>query len=384
MIAYNTTLLENTFLVSEAIDLKKSNFIQEADLTKAKKELETLKTSRNSFVRLGFFILGMLLFSSIIGFILVLILNSSTKNKFIGFVFAGVSLLVMEFICSKNFFRHGLDDAFLIGTQVSFYISVFIFTESQIAVAVSMIIMGLIFAIRYVSTLSFLVLLSGTVFLVSILLIKYTSVSSALPFVLLLISIGFYSIHQKIKNNEKLYLYQNILDWLFIASLILGYFSINYFVVRTLSAQLLYADYSNSAIPFGWIFNILMFLIPLVYVIYALKVKNRTMLYIGGLTFVLSVGTFRLYHSVMPAEWALILSGGLIFVAVYLVIQKIKNQPTGITFQPDHSTNTIMLNTVEALIVNSQDIQHVQTPQDSDMPFGGGGFSGGGSSGSFQ
>jgi hypothetical protein len=86
----------------------------------------------------------------------------------------------------------------------------------------------------------------------------------------------------------------------------------------------------------------------------------------------------------MPAEWALILSGGLIFVAVYLVIQKIKNQPTGITFQPDHSTNTIMLNTVEALIVNSQDIQHVQTPQDSDMPFGGGGFSGGGSSGSFQ
>jgi hypothetical protein len=86
----------------------------------------------------------------------------------------------------------------------------------------------------------------------------------------------------------------------------------------------------------------------------------------------------------MTAEWALILSGGLIFVAVYLIIQKIKHQPIGITFQPDHSTNTIMLNTVEALIVNSQAMEHAQTPQDSDMPFGGGGFSGGGASGSFQ
>jgi hypothetical protein len=42
-----------------------------------------------------------------------------------------------------------------------------------------------------------------------------------------------------------------------------------------------------------------------------------------------------------------------------------------------------MLNTVEAIIVNSQDMHHTQAPQDSDMPFGGGGFSGGGAGGSF-
>lgn len=107
------------------------------------------------------------------------------------------------------------------------------------------------------------------------------------------------------------------------------------------------------------------------------------MLYIGALTFVLSIATFRYYHSLMPAEWALILAGSLLFGFVYFIIQKIKEKKTGITFQPDYYTNTTMLNTVEALIVNSQDMHHAQATQQSNMPFGGGGFSGGGASEGF-
>lgn len=383
MIVYNTTLLENTFLISEAIDLKKAGFIQEADLTKIKADLPPLKTSRNGFVRVGFFLLGSLLFISIIGFISILTLSVSSNYQFIGFLFTAVGLIILETFCNQKFFRYGLDDAFLIGTQISFYSSIFIVSDSPIALAVFMIIMGFIFSIRYVNALSFLVFFFGIIFLICNLMLEYSTISSALPFVLLAIAIGFYNIYQKMKNKEQFYFYQNILNWLFISSLLLGYFSINYFVVRTLSEELLHADYSKSDVPFGWIFNTLMFLVPLGYVIYALKVKNRTMLYIGGLTFVLSIATFRYYHSVMPAEWALILSGFLIFLAVYFSIQKIKDKSTGITFQPDHTTNTKMLNTVEALIVNSQDVHHAQAPQDSDMPFGGGGFSGGGSKGSF-
>jgi hypothetical protein len=68
MIAYNKTLLENTFLASEAIDLKKSGFIQEEDLNEIKSDLATLKTSRNLFVRFGFLMLGILMFFSICGF----------------------------------------------------------------------------------------------------------------------------------------------------------------------------------------------------------------------------------------------------------------------------------------------------------------------------
>jgi hypothetical protein len=387
MIVYNKTLLENTFLVAEAIDLNKSSFIQETSLNSIKQELQTLKTSRNVFVRLGFFILGVLLLSSIIGFITLISIDSYllNHNNIIGFVFSLISLVLLEIICNLNYFRHGLDDAFLIGAQLSFYITLFTLTDSYIILTISMIIIGLFFCIRYVSTLSFLVFLSGIVLLLSILLIDYTTISSALPFVLLLIAVGFYSIHQKVKDIEQFYFYQNVLDWFFIFSLFLGYASINYFVVRALSEELLDADYSETEMPFGWFFSVLMFLLPIVYVIYALRTKNRVMLYIGGLTFVLSIATFRYYHSVMPAEWALILAGALIFGAAYFIIQRIKDKATGITFQPDHTTNTAMLNTVEALIVNSQDMHHAegQATQQSDMPFGGGGFSGGGGGESF-
>lgn len=107
------------------------------------------------------------------------------------------------------------------------------------------------------------------------------------------------------------------------------------------------------------------------------------MLYIGGLTFVLSIATFRYYHSVLPAEWALIFSGLGIFAFVYFVIQKIKTNETGITFQHDRTNDTAMLNNIEALIVNAQDIKHAEEAQPSKMPFGGGDFSGGGAGGSF-
>ena len=200
---------------------------------------------------------------------------------------------------------------------------------------------------------------------------------------MLLIAVGFYFLHNKIKDLKPLYFYQNVSEWFFIFSLLLGYASINYFVFRTLSEDLLHADYTKSDVPFGWIFNILMFLLPIGYVYYALQTKNRTMLYIGGLTFTLSIATFRYYHSIMPAELALILAGSLMFGAVYFIIQKIKTKATGITFIPDRTSNPAMLSTMEALIINSQDMNHAEATQQSDMPFGGGGFSGGGAGGEY-
>lgn len=381
MIAYNKTLLENTFLVEEAIDLKKSGFLQESDLNTIKQSLATLKTNRNILVRIGFFLLGSFLFSSILGFFsMFTLMNSSTNYHIVGFVYFIIGIIILEVICRQNYFRHGLDDAFIIGSQLIFCVSIYFLTYSTIALYFSMVLLGFLFAIRYVNTISFLVSLIGFIILTGDYLINHTNISSALPFVLLLIAVGFYFLHKKIKDLKPLYLYQNILEWFFIFSLLLGYASINYFVVRTLSEELLHADYSKSDVPFGWIFNILMFLLPIGYVFYALQTKNRVMLYIGGLTFTLSVATFRYYHSIMPAEWALILAGSLMFGAVYFVIQKIKAKVTGITFLPDRTSNPAMLSTMEALIINSQDMNHAEAPQQSDMPFGSGGFSGGGAS----
>ena len=67
MIAYNKTLLDNTLLVDEALSLKKSGFIDSAQYKNIAKELPTLKRHKNIAIRLGFFVLGCFLYSSICG-----------------------------------------------------------------------------------------------------------------------------------------------------------------------------------------------------------------------------------------------------------------------------------------------------------------------------
>lgn len=370
MIIYNTALLENTFLVSKANRLKKAGFIQENDLDNIQKSLETLKTSRNFLVRIGFFILGTLMFLSTIGFFSIFILNSNFNEKYIGFIYAAIGFFALELISKEKYFRHGLDDAISFGTQISLYISVYLISDSLIFVAISMIIMGFILCVRYINIVSLYVFLSGIVLLVGYLFIEYSTMAVVLPFVLFGIAVAFYFIFTKIKNDCRFYLYADGLEWFFIFSLILGYASINYFVVRTLSEELLQADYSKSALPFGWIFNALMFLFPVVYVFYALKTKDRVLLYIGALAFVLSVATFRQYHNLMPAEWAFVLSSVLLFSAVYFSIQKTKDKTTGITFKADYSSNSALFENVQALIVNSQQMNNAPVDTDSPMPFG--------------
>lgn len=386
MIVYNKTLLENTFMVSEAIQLKDAQFIDAENLNDIKQKLETLKTSRNIFARLGFFLLGTLLFSSIFGLFMLISLtsnNDSIDEYYLGILFSIIGIVLLELICNINFFRHGIDDVFLIGTQLSIYSTVYLLSESEIFLSITMIIIGLLFCIRYVSTLSFLVSLAGIVFFIGLIFVNYTTITAILPFVILGISIGFYFMHKKFKNNEKLYFYNNVMDWFYIFSLILGYASINYLIVRALSEDLMNQDYTNSNLPFGWLFYALMFSIPVFYIVFSLKIKDRTMLYIGALTFVLSIATHKYYFSSLPAEWALIIAGSTLFGLVYFSIQKIKNNATGITFKPDVQANTAMLSTVEALIINSQDVHNVPETPNSEMPFGGGGFSGGGAGESF-
>ena len=106
------------------------------------------------------------------------------------------------------------------------------------------------------------------------------------------------------------------------------------------------------------------------------------MLYIGGITLGFSFYTIRYYYALMPIERALILGGSILFALSYLAIHKLKNNKTGITFMPDRNENNTVLSNIEAVVANSQvSLKGIATEQ--KMPFGGGGFSGGGSGGSY-
>lgn len=386
MIAVDKTLLENTFLLEEAKQLKQKNFISKVVLDTIENELPTLKHQNNLLVRFGFFLLGSFLYSSITGMLSLVFMETFQSNyELTLFINAIVGFVGCEFFSRMKFRSFGLDDAFVLGSQIAFVVAFGVSFESILVVFIAMTIISLICCIRYVNTFSALFFCIGiTGFLCTLIIEHHVIDLLYLPFVLLFLAIGLYMVFIKLKTVSSIYFYKNSLKVIQIFSLVLGYFSVNYLVVRQLSEELmnLVID-SNNDIPFAFLFYGFTFIIPIFYILLSLKNKDKAMLYIGFLTLCFSVFTIRYYYSLMPVETALILAGILLFVFSISIIKLLKNKEDGITFKPDYGNNENELTDTESLLTNSQidvnPVEHI----DQNMPFGGGDFSGGGSGGSF-
>ncbi|MNE73941.1 hypothetical protein D3C80_1699810 [compost metagenome] len=107
------------------------------------------------------------------------------------------------------------------------------------------------------------------------------------------------------------------------------------------------------------------------------------MLWLSFLAIAFSIYTVRFYHSVLPIEVALTLGGVVLFAIAYFSIRKLKEKESGLTFKPDRINHSDSLLNAEALVVASAFGMKPEVKTDSPMEFGGGGFSGGGSDGSF-
>jgi hypothetical protein len=117
MIVYDKTLLDNVYLDEEANKLKESGFISTEKYKTFSSQLLKLKSQNNIFIRIGFFILGCMLYSSMCGFISLMLL-ASNGNEYIYFIyfFAIIGFGGKEFMSREmNFFGFGLDDAFILG-----------------------------------------------------------------------------------------------------------------------------------------------------------------------------------------------------------------------------------------------------------------------------
>ena len=110
MIVYNKSDLENYILNQEAKSLQKMKFISKEKQLQISKILETLKTSDNWFIRLGFLLLGFFLYSSIIGSLSFFILPLFNDNfKIIVFIYFIIGIVGAEFLTRQNYFKQGLN-----------------------------------------------------------------------------------------------------------------------------------------------------------------------------------------------------------------------------------------------------------------------------------
>ena len=393
MIAYDKTLLDNVYIDEEANRLKESGFISREQYNTLKYQLPRLKSQNNIFIRIGFFILGCMLYSSICGMLSLLgMAIMDDAYLFFIYLFAIIGFGAKEFMSREmKFFGFGLDDAFILGGIGTLMTAVSLTFEQNyhpnyLVVVIVIAILSSIAYLRYLNLSLALLACFGITASLAYITFEYCVIGkSILPFVLLLFSGGFYFISKKMLQNLTSPYYSKGLKLAKGFYLILFYLAGNYLVVRELNATLLGEYYPVSPeIPFAILFWAFTILTPVVYLIFSLKNKDRMMLWIGFLALCFTFFTFRTYHHVLPSEVALTVGGLLVFVFTYFAIKNTKYKETGITFKADRFNNPNSFVHLQTLVVASQfGLKPESKVEESPMEFGGGGFSGGGSEGGF-
>ncbi|MBF4464080.1 hypothetical protein [Flavobacterium sp. LC2016-12] len=388
MIAHDKQLLNDLALLEEANSLQNAGFISKEQKDLIKKQLPDFKTQKNILVRLGFFLLGSFLYGSICGAISIVgMVGDELYFKICCYIFAGVGFAGAELLANQKYYGHGLDDAFILGTILNIGIAIGITTDGyELIIAIFMAITAFVMYRRHLHLTSLLVFCLASSAVLFYGLFEFGELGKAiLPFAAILFAGGFYfSTKKSIASLTESYYYNGFL----LANsfcLILFYLSGNYLVVRELSVMLLGNEVlPGKDIPFAYFFYAFTLIVPIVYLVQALKTKDRIMLWISFLAIGFSIYTIRFYYSVLPIEVALTLGGVVLFAIAYFSIKKLKEKESGLTFKPGRINNSNAFLNAEALIVASAfGMKPSVKPEDSPMEFGGGGYSGGGSDGSF-
>jgi hypothetical protein len=387
MIRHDKQLLNDLALLDEANSLQNAGFISKDQKDLIKRQLPDFKHQKNILVRLGFFLLGSFLYSSICSAISLLGLSGEEFFfKICCYIFAVVGFAGAEFLANEKYYGHGLDDAFILGAIFNVGFAIGITTDGyELIIAVFMAIAAFVMYRRYLYLPSLLIFCLASSAVLFYGLFEFGAIGKTiLPFVAMLFAAGFYFFTKKsIQNLIESYYYNGLL----LANsfcLILFYLSCNYLVVRELSVMLLGNEIlPGSDIPFAYFFYAFTLIVPILYLVQALKTKDRIMLWISFLAIGFSIYTIRFYYSVLPIEVALTLGGVVLFAIAYFSIKKLKEKKSGLTFKPDRINNSNALLNAEALIVASTFGMKPEVKVESPMEFGGGGFSGGGSDGSF-
>ena len=389
MTAIDPEILENLRLQEELKRLKSGGFVSTEQVSNAKLTLDLPKTNSNILARIAFFLLGCFLFSSLGGLSSLVLLNLMDifggHYEIMLFFYAAIGFGMAELLAAKSYHAYGLDDAFVIGCQVLFATGAGVMLESVTAGFLALAVVGLFTYVRYVLASSALFCIVGIAgFFISLVIADGVLGNALLPFLMLLVSIALFFVSRTLSNKDGFALYENGISVVKACSLMLAYLSVNYLVVRELSESLMDVVVApGEDIPFAVLFYGFTFLIPAFYIVYAIKAKDRMFFIIGLLAVAFTVFTIRFYHSVLPIEIALTLGGALLFGATYFFIRKIRGNETGLTYKPDRYTDSEALSYAQAVIANSHAHMKSVTPNDSPMPFGGGGFSGGGAGESY-
>jgi hypothetical protein len=383
MIAYNRASLKNEEIDHKVTHVYKLGYISSEEKAGNEKAYPVDLYSPNSFICIGLFLLTIITVIFSVG-LLFLAGEKNFGNDGAGiFIFFGiVSYAVLEFFVQKKKHFHSGVDAALMWASGGLLIGGLNVLYDIAPQANCLIVLALstYFVLRFADNSMVLVATCALFFLVFFTFEKLGEVGRfLLPFISMVISALIYFGSKYYLRQRGFRTYRLNVVALSALALLIFYLSSNYFVVRELNRELSGPNASTAQpLPFGWFFWATTVLIPVIYISFGVSNKDRNLLRIGLLLVAASVFTVRYYHTIMPLEWMMLLSGCILLIGSYLLTRYLHVPRNGFISKQGDSEKDEM--NVEGLIV-AQTMGAAQPVQGGR--FGGGSFGGGGASGEF-
>lgn len=393
MIAYNSSWRESQHISREAKRWSQSNIISEQQYQAIRSGYATQLYSPNFFIRVALFLFMCVCILSVFGLIITGgVFGTATGITFIGImgiIMGSACVAVLEYLIrKKHLYRAGIDDALLYGGAL-FIISGIIFALFDQRPPPFKVIPWLIAlpflvtsAVRYAD-----VLMTAASYLcvIGILCIPLfeagTAVTSAVPFLVIIISLLIYGCTKKWEGEDRFRPWEECFTVIEALSLSTLYLGGNYFIVRQITENiLLMPPQEGKDIPFAIIFYALTVIVPVAYLAGGLRRKNHTMLRVGLLAAGFSVFTFKYYFSLGHPEIILTFGGGVLVVGAMMGVRYLKLPKYGFT-QENLIKSRMEGFDIEGLVLS----QTVGTAPAVEKKFTGGGgeFGGGGSQGTW-
>ncbi|MCU7550674.1 hypothetical protein OCK74_16260 [Chitinophagaceae bacterium LB-8] len=383
MIAYNKTWLANLEVHHQLDEAYRYQCISKEELENSKNQYPVGFYIPNFFVRIGLFLLTLVIVLCSFGFFALLFINNSGEKGFgVLLIFSGfAAYTALELLIRKKYhYRSGADDALLWMSGLLMVAGLNLLLDiPALGNAVIIFLLSFYLMLRFVDALmSAIAVLSmaGILFYTYIELGSFAKVT--MPFLLMAF---FAFVYVFTKRKTSLY-YANCLLSSRIVALVCFYLSGNYFIVRETGNELLGLGLAPGAsLPLGWLFWLLTISTPLVYIFMGIQKKDSVLLRVGLLLVAATVVTICYYYQVLSLEAIMCMSGMMLIAIAYAFIRYLRLPRNGYTCQELNEPSLMDKLQVESIIVTQTFGQPAQ--ETSHTKFGGGTGGGGGASGDF-
>jgi len=388
MIAYNPTGLDNRIVRKQAEEALDADCIDQGQSARIKEAYPVLFYSPNIYIRIGLFLLTLVIASFSLGLLALLFVSNSDSFEPI-LIIAGLgSFGVLEYMLRvKRHFRSGVDDALAWMGAAMLYFGLY-FTFDHMPALTQCLLAFLIAgccSLRYadgIMTLISYAALTGILFNLALQL--GTTGRVILPFLVMALAVVLYLAAVKIHDKERYRHYRSCLTVVKAASLVSFYLAGNYFVIHQLTLQLfsLPAD-AKISIPFDWLFWVLTLLTPIAYIYRGLQKKDSIFLWSGLALVAAAVFTIRHYYSLLPIELAMTIAGVLLIGLAYTCIRYLKTPRHGFTYKEGNGKHFMESLHIESVLIAEIAASPDGAPGANGVKFGGGSGGGGGAGGEF-